>query len=421
MNAGAQSVRARGSRSHILGGVLVVLNSIAVVFSIAMLLWAIQQLNSEGEPWGLLGVLVFGGMGLGVQALLLLLTILLLVLARKLTLRFRVSSLVVIALAMLIDGAAVGCVFYERYRTDQAFIRKNPMYQSGLRQAVLDRDVGRARAILQSNPGLGWETDFYGQNALMLAARAGDRPMVEMLLEHGFDAKIEDYNRITALQLAVRNKDVEMARLLLDRGARVNNEDKHGKTALVYARAAGSKAMIDLLVSRGGKDADYEHRLVDAVQNGDIQLAAKLLDQGLPVDTSVPNGHCLLDFAAEKGNLEMARFLISRGASVKRTDGWGRTPLHWASGEGNAEMIGFLIDQGADPNAKESEGMTPLHEAIYWAQWHEVRSLAAIKVLAGKGADINAKANKGLTPLKYAGTYGTDSIRAYLRSRGARE
>ena len=405
--------------ARVFGAILISVNILAAGFSAMMLMWAIQQLGYEGERWGLLGVLIFGGIGLCVEVLLLLPTIVLAIVAKSLTRRFRVTALGVIIAAILLDVAALGCVVSEPHRHEQAFIQKSAMYQSGLRQAVLDHDVTRAQPIIEGNSLLLWETDSRGQNALLLAARAGDRPMIEMLLEHGADAASRGYGGITALHLAVKNNDLEIAKLLLDKGARVNEADRGGKTALAHAKVAADKAMVDLLVKHGGKGADYEALLVKAVEDGDVRQTAKLLDRGLSVSTSVPNGHCLLDFAAEKGNLEMAKFLISRGASAKRADMHGRTALHWASGEGNAEMVSFIVEMGADVNARDHKGETPLHHAIYWSQWHEAKSLEAIKALAEKGANVNAKSSNGITPLKYARQYGTDPIRAYLEGRGA--
>lgn len=331
----------------------------------------------------------------------------------------RLGTLITVGIPVLL----VMCVAWGLVanRAERAFAEKSAFYQSGVRQALLDRDVTQAGTILEENPSLISQRDYYGRDALMLAAKAGDREMVNMLLARRADPNTSDYTGATPLHLAARSGDVETARMLLDKGARTNQEDGRGKTPLVYARASGSGTMIDFLLSRGGTDVNYDRLLVKAVQDGNIQEVENLLDRGLSVSTAVPNGHCLLDYAAEKGNVAMARFLISRGASPRRADKYGRTALYWGSGEGNADMVIFLIDQGADVNVKEWEGETPLHNAVYWSQWHKARSLDTIKALVEKGADLNAKDNRGTTVLKHAQKFGTDSITAYLRSRGASE
>jgi ankyrin repeat protein len=417
-----QSSREQSSGPSVaLGGTLLFFNVAAIVFSAAMLGWALQELRSEGERWGLVVVLLFAGSGMLVQFLLLAMTIWLVCSARRLARWIRLAAMLAIIVAVLLDGAALGCVAYSPYQHKQTFVQQNALYQSGLREAVLARDVARAARSLDQDPAAVRENDFEGNSALLLAVRGADQPMVEMLLQRGADPNSGHWDGTTPLHLAADRNAVEIARLLLDKGARVNEEDHSGKTALNRAKAAGSQGVIDLVVSRNGTDVDYGSRLVKAVEDGNAQLVTKLLDQGLKVDTSVPNGHCLLDYAAEKDNVEIAKLLIARGASVKRADKYGRTALHWASGEGNAKMVGFLIDQGAEIDAKEHEGMTPLHEAIYWSQWHDAKSLGIIQVLVEKGTDVNAKKNDGVTPLTYAKTYGTDPIRAFLRDHGAAE
>ena len=401
--------------------IILCFNVAALLFSAVMLGWAVQQLHYEGEQWGLFGVMIFGGFGFPVQLLLLAATIWLVCWARRLAKWIRLAALLSIIVAILLDTAALGCVFYSPYQHKQAFVQKNALYRSGLREAVLNRDVTRASRILDQNPAAISERDYEGNSVLLLAVRGRDKLMVEMLLGRGANPNSGHWDGTMPLHLAADRNAVEIARLLLDNGARVNEEDRSGRTALARAKAAGSKAMIELLASCNGTDMDYDNQLVKAVQDGNVQRVTMLLDKGLKIDTSVPNGHCLLDYAAENGNLEMAKLLISRGASVKRTDEYGRTALHWASGEGNAEMVAFLIGQGAEVDAKDYEGMTPLHTAIYWAQWHDAKSLAVIQILVEKRTDINAKKNDGVTPLTYAKTYGTDSIRAFLKNHGARE
>jgi ankyrin repeat protein len=396
------------------GRILLSFNLAAVVFGATMLGWGIHELHHEGERWGLVGVMLLGGVGMLVQFVLLTLTVLA---GGRPALRIRLASLLSILLAILLDGASLGCAFYEPYRHERAFIQKSAMYQSGLREAVLSRDVTRARGILEANPDVISETDYEGYSSLLLAVRGGDQSMVEMLIARGASPHSGHWDGTMPLHVAADRNAVEIARLLLDKGARVNQEDHFGKTALARAKAADAQAMIALLAGRGGTDVDYGDQLVKAVENGDAQLVTQLLDQGLKIDTSVPNGHCLLDYAAEKGNLKMAKLLISRGASVKRTDQYGRTALHWASAEGKAEMVGFLIDHRAEVDAKEHEEMTPLHEAVYWAQWHEADSLETIKVLVQRGADPNARNKSGMSVPQWAEKYGTDQIRAYLGGR----
>ena len=49
---------------RVLGAILLAVNVLALAFSALMLMWAVGQLGYEGERWGLIGVLILGGIGL---------------------------------------------------------------------------------------------------------------------------------------------------------------------------------------------------------------------------------------------------------------------------------------------------------------------------------------------------------------------
>jgi hypothetical protein len=97
--------------SEALGGVFLFLNIMAALFSGGMLVWAIGELQSHGERWGLVGVMFFGGIGLLVEFLLMRLTIRVLWSARRQATLLRVAALWSIVVAILLDAAALVCAF----------------------------------------------------------------------------------------------------------------------------------------------------------------------------------------------------------------------------------------------------------------------------------------------------------------------
>lgn len=102
--------RAPISSKTVLGTtILFSLNGLALIFSGSMLWWTISQLSYQGERWGLIGVMLFGGTGLVVEALLLSLTIWLL--REKLDKRYPVRwvGLILIVGAIVLDAAALLC------------------------------------------------------------------------------------------------------------------------------------------------------------------------------------------------------------------------------------------------------------------------------------------------------------------------
>ena len=94
-----------------------------------------------------------------------------------------------------------------------------------------------------------------GESALHIAASHHRKGTAELLLGHGADVNIRDYEFMTPLHVAAEYHSVEVAKLLLGSGAEVNALDMFGKTALHYAAAAHDiekgAALAKMLVEAG--------------------------------------------------------------------------------------------------------------------------------------------------------------------------
>jgi uncharacterized protein len=110
-------------------------------------------------------------------------------------------------------------------------------------RAVTRGDVEAAREMLRS--GLDVDTrDRYGQTALMMAAHAGHREMVETLVDSGANLNVTAKYNLSALMLAIVAGHAVVARVLVRAGADRNLRGSGapgftGKTAydLAVARA----------------------------------------------------------------------------------------------------------------------------------------------------------------------------------------
>ena len=75
---------------------------------------------------------------------------------------------------------------------------------------------------------------------------------------------------------------------------------------------------------------DKAEALAAAARKGDVTAVAKLLDEGVDVNTKFRYGTTALSFAADHGQLEVVKLLLARGASVNVKDTfYGATPLTW--------------------------------------------------------------------------------------------
>jgi len=88
-----------------------------------------------------------------------------------------------------------------------------------------------------------------GLPPLLLAALAGNRPAVELLLARGADIERRNPQGGTALRSAADAGHIEIVKLLLDKGAKASVRDTFGRTPLDYAREKGHVEIVKLLIA----------------------------------------------------------------------------------------------------------------------------------------------------------------------------
>jgi ankyrin repeat protein len=166
---------------------------------------------------------------------------------------------------------------------------------------------------------------------------------------------------------------------------------------------------------------DLSNRLVEAVDNYDLEKVKGLLAQG--ADPNVPNwdGYTAVGKAAEDGTPAMIQLLIQHGGNVNGRDGHHLTPLLMAAQQDKLDIVRTLLSLGADVNARDDGGKTALMAAT------EQNNLASgdhrssiMKLLLDHGADINATDNQGEQAISDAIGTGCASCLQLLLQHGAR-
>jgi ankyrin repeat protein len=287
-----------------------------------------------------------------------------------------------------------------------------------------------------------------GENALMLAIKTGDLPIVEMLIKAGANVNtIEKFHNQTPLMWAAsatRNAG-EMVKLLLSKGADV-------KPRALYSDWPSQITSEPRAQYRpvGGLTA-----LLYGARSGCFECVEELIAAGADVNVPTPEGVTALMLALDNDHNDVAKLFMERGSNPNVWDWWGRTALYIAvdrkeaagvggggrggaqggrAGRGGAapaaarvsgrppvssmEIITALLDAGVDPNTQlnmhrpsrggnsgrfienlRSTGCTPLLRAA------EGGDVEVARVLLAKGADPNIN-DMGLTPFLVAAGVG---------------
>jgi 26S proteasome non-ATPase regulatory subunit 10 len=163
-------------------------------------------------------------------------------------------------------------------------------------------DLGKVIAHLEVNPehALVRDDREEGDSPLHIAAMAGHKDIVVLLLAKGADINARANLGRTPLHWAAWNGHYEVARILVAHGANVNAKVS-GKTTFPISGGGMPKAEI---------------------------------------------GSTALHYAAYEGHLDICELLLENGADVNAATAEGWTPLHRAKFRGHDEVVELLKRHG---------------------------------------------------------------------------
>jgi ankyrin repeat protein len=234
----------------------------------------------------------------------------------------------------------------------------------------------------------------YGLEAMRIAVRRGDLPLVAKLLANGIGTPLisalevkhapyapRDSNRRTPFVEAIEQggeTGFAIFRMMLD--AMIERNTAASLNAIVYRREWGSLHGIARL--------ENETALLVAVKVQKFDKVQLLVEMGADVNRSTVLGvtRTPLQKAAEVGDFRISEYLINRGADVNAppAGSGGATALQFACIYGYAGIVDLLLQNGADLDAApaRSEGRTALEGAAEHGRLDTVAMLlnAGIKV-----------------------------------------
>jgi ankyrin repeat protein len=343
------------------------------------------------------------------------------------------------------EGAALTDEEEKEIRRIQALIQNSPDLINApgtngltpLHQAAAAGYLSVARFLLANKADVNAPTTGTGQRranakaatALMIAAHAGNKAMVELLLDHGADVNaVGEWQRMTgaALHFAAKSGYQAVAETLLAHKADANLCPNGEYGPLHLAAEAGRTPMVELLIKHG---ADVNARtdwgwtpLHSAAEGGSPAVAELLLGHKADLEAKTKGGSTPLAVAVANGQIKVAEVLLKHGANVETVDGDGTTPLqkaitraNYAGYGGQSELVRLLVNGGADVNKPfnatgparsvrrqnssdqwDTTGATPVGVAAY------LGDAAVVEALVAGGANVNTKAAGGVAPLLYA-------------------
>ncbi|KAJ8676769.1 hypothetical protein QAD02_012556 [Eretmocerus hayati] len=242
-----------------------------------------------------------------------------------------------------------------------------------------EQEVMRMIDLISSIP----DKTNHSLSLIHVAVRIENIELLAFLLKRKVKDNILDYNYNTPLLYAVSKKNICMVQSLIAYGVDINIENKNGCSALELALLKRQDLIVQCLILAG---ADLGHNknsnspilkkpLHLALQIGQVNSFALMLDRDIDINYVEPSGSCILDICLEALQLNnisselctsIFKNLMERGAKINFMKSYPNIPSNFFR-YGNIEMLDMLTAAGLEIclyQQHDQKFLPPLHEAI---------------------------------------------------------
>lgn len=195
-------------------------------------------------------------------------------------------------------------------------------------EAAIDGDLAELKNLISKKVDLN-KVDHYGQNMLIHAVQAEEKPFIEELIKENVEINIQDKFGWTALMYAIEKNNLELLTILLtaDADPLINNKGGNNAISLV-------------------------------MKKNDPTLKKVLFDHCFPGQKT------LLMQAVHLKDLKTIQLLLIAKADINAVDEAGRTALFYAVLVGSLEIVNILLAAGSNPMRGDLQGRTAEDDAI---------------------------------------------------------
>lgn len=136
---------------------------------------------------------------------------------------------------------------------------------------------------------------------------------------------------------------------------------------LLTAAVMNDLTTLDAIIAEGELDLVMKYKdetpLHIAASSGHVEVAARLLDSGVPIETKDYMGFRAITMATLSGHVEMVRLLAARGSNINTMDDVDDKKymlLEKAASLNHMEVLKLLLELGMDINARTDDDNTAL-------------------------------------------------------------